>query len=151
MKSSPMILVHSLARQFKQFIRIELPWTNEISKYYDPWSYYSVVQAVRLGWTTQNSGNILLQSFFLHLLCSSRSSAGSTNFNLRNILLWCLFSQLLSVLSSSTGLNYTPNSWNVLLWSLFPQLLSSWSSSAGWSNPELMKYCPIILIPSITR
>ena len=53
--------------------------------------------------------------------------------------------------SSSTGLNYTPNSWNVLLWLLFPQLLSSLSSSVGWNNPELLNFCPMILLPSITR
>ena len=75
----------------------------------------------------------------------------STNSNWQNILLWTLFSQLLGVKSSSTGLNYTPNSWNIPLWFFFPQLLSNTSDLTGENYPKLMKCAPMILFLSRTQ
>ena len=86
-----------------------VPWTHVIFSIHDPYSFhYSVVQAVRLGWT---SLNFLLPFLFLQLLgipSNWRNKNGRRKFKHFT----------------------TPNSWNILLWSLLFSLLSSSSSSA---------------------
>ena len=80
---------------------------------------------------TLNSWNILLWCLFPQLFSSSSSSAGWNNSVLIKYCTIILLTELLGSSSSSTGLNYTLNSWNVLLWSLFSKLLPR-SSSLAW-------------------
>ena len=91
-----MILGPSTTQLFKQFDWVELPTTHETFSYNPCFFIYSVVQEVLLG---------------------------STNLNLRNILLCCIFSQLLDSGIIDMVELYT----------------------------ELMKYSSMILVLSITR
>ena len=172
MRNYPIILFLLFPVQFKQCSWVELPQTpvkiilqlfflellssssssHEIFSIL--WSFslhYSVVQAVRQGWTIHRT-----HEMFSYDPCSLNYSVvwavhlGGTTLNSWTTVQWSFFPQLLGSSTSSKGVNYTLNSWNVLLWSLYTQILGSLSCSAEWKNPELMTYCRMIFLSSVT-
>ena len=156
---------------------MEQPWTRELLSY-DPSSLnYSVVEAVQQGSTTSNSWNILQWSLFRQLLGSSSSLAMLNILKLVKTILPSLFLQLLRSSSSWTRLNYpelmktshTRIVHSITQW--MKQLnrvelsrsnenasyknrsfnISGWSSWTGLNYPKLIKYCPMIIVLSITQ
>ena len=128
LKYCPSIFPPWITLWFKQFNRVEL---------YTKLMKYSTMFYVLL----------ITVVFVLNTVIVCTVRPDWTTPNSSNILLKSLFLRLLSSSKSSAT---NSNSRNILLGSLFPQILSCSSSLAG-CNPELMKYCPINLLLSITR
>ena len=84
-----------------------------------------------------------LKSSFLELLKSLSSSA--------EILSYDPSSLNYSIVQAVQQGWITPNSWKLLIQGLFILLLGSSSCSSGLNYPMLIKYSPMIFVPSITR